>query len=65
MIDMKLSLRFLFIAAAISSTAMVAGCGSDKVTKTTTTEETVTAPAAVPAPPVSTTTTTTTREVQP
>ena len=53
----KSSRKFLIGIALVAATVSVAGCGSDKVTKTTTTEQsTTTAPA---APATSTTTTTT------
>jgi len=58
--------RSAFAAVALSSALIVAGCGSDKVTKTTTTEETTTTAVPPPAPPTeSTTTTTVTRQTQP
>lgn len=55
-------LRLLPVAALLAGTILVAGCSSDKVTKTTTTEQSTTT---TPAPVVSSTTTTTVRQTQP
>jgi outer membrane murein-binding lipoprotein Lpp len=56
-------LRFLTVAALLTGTILVAGCDSDKVTKTTTTEQTTsTLPPPVAA---SSMTTTTTRQTRP
>ena len=68
MTNMKYRLRLLTVATLLTSTALVAGCGStEKVTKTTTTEQTTTStvPALAPAPDSSFTTTTTTQQTRP
>ena len=60
MTDTKFGLKFLTAAALVAGTVLVAGCDSDKETKTTTTEQSTTT--AAPMPPTSYSTTTTTTE---
>jgi hypothetical protein len=63
MTNMTSLLRLSALAALLAGTVLVAGCSSDKVTKTTTTEQSTTT---TPPPVVSSTTTTTTvRQTQP
>jgi uncharacterized lipoprotein YajG len=54
-------LRLLTAVALFASTVLMAGCSSDKVTKTTTTEQTT---ATAPSPVTTSTSTTTTRQTQ-
>lgn len=55
------SFRSLTVLALLTATALVAGCGSDGVTKTTTTEQSMTRT----PPPVTSTTTTTSEQTGP
>jgi len=59
MTDTKFSLKFLTAAALVAGTVLVAGCDSDKETKTTTTEHSASTTAPMPPATYSTTTTTT------
>jgi len=56
-------LRFLPVVALLASTVLIAGCGSDKVTKTTTTTEQTST--TTPPPVTSSTTTTTIQQTRP
>ena len=60
MTNPKFGLKFLTAAALVAGTVLVAGCDSDKETKTTTTEQSSTT--TKPMPPTTYTTTTTSTE---